>query len=140
MAAIAGSLPGGWLADWVRMEYVVVVACFAIMAVCVVLMGSGFLTLWLVFVVATIAGLMRGLYNASRDVLVRRASPSRSIGTAFGFVTLGYTLGQGGTPILYGWLMDQGLGNGVFFVAAGFALLAMLIVLVPGQGQRPNSI
>jgi len=139
VAAIIGSLPGGWLADWVRMEYIVVVSCFAIMAICVVLMGSGFLTLWLVFVVATIAGLMRGLYNASRDVLVRRASPSRSIGTAFGFVTLGYTLGQGGTPILYGWLMDQGLGNGVFFVAAGFALLAMLIVLIPGQGQRPDS-
>ena len=139
VAAIFGSLPGGWLADWVRMEYIVVVVCFAVMSLCVLLMGSGYLTLWLVFLMALIAGLMRGLYNASRDILVRRASPSRSVGTAFGFVTLGYTLGQGGTPVLYGWLMDQGLGSGVFFVAAGFAFLAMLIVLIPGQGQKPKS-
>ena len=139
VAAIFGSLPGGWLADWVRMEYIVVVVCFAVMSLCVVLMGSGYLTLWLVFLMASIAGLMRGLYNASRDILVRRASPSRSVGTAFGFVTLGYTLGQGGTPVLYGWLMDQVLGSGVFLVAAGFAFLAMLIVLIPGQGQKPKS-
>ena len=139
VAAIFGSLPGGWLADWVRMEYIVVVVCFAVMSLCVLLMGSGYLTLWLVFLMASIAGLMRGLYNASRDILVRRASPSRSVGTAFGFVTLGYTLGQGGTPVLYGWLMDQGLGSGVFLVAAGFAFLAMLIVLIPGQGQKPKS-
>ena len=139
VAAIFGSLPGGWLADWVRMEYIVVVVCFAVMSLCVLLMGSGYLTLWLVFLMASIAGLMRGLYNASRDILVRRASPSRSVGTAFGFVTLGYTLGQGGTPVLYGWLMDQGLGSGVFLVAGGFAFLAMLIVLIPGQGQKPKS-
>jgi MFS transporter, FSR family, fosmidomycin resistance protein len=137
IAAIVGAIPGGWLADWARLEYLVVVGCFLIMALTIVLIGSGTLSLWLLFGTMIIAGLMRGLYNASRDVLVRRASPSSSVGTAFGFVTLGYTLGQGATPILYGWLMDNGMGSGVFYVSAGAALLAMFIVLIPGQGQKP---
>ena len=138
IAAIVGAIPGGWLADWARLEYLVVVACFLTMSFCIVLIGSGTLTLWLLFGIMIVAGLMRGLYNASRDVLVRRASPSSSVGTAFGFVTLGYTLGQGGTPILYGWLMDNGMGSGVFYVSAGAAFLAMLIVMIPGQGQKPK--
>ena len=139
IAAIVGAIPGGWLADWARLEYLVVVGCFLIMALTIVLIGSGTLSLWLLFGTMIVAGLMRGLYNASRDVLVRRASPSSSIGTAFGFVTLGYTLGQGATPILYGWLMDNGMGSGVFYVSAGAALLAMFIVLIPGQGQKPSA-
>lgn len=139
IAAIVGAIPGGWLADWARLEYLVVVGCFLIMSLAIVLIGSGTLSLWLLFGIMIVAGLMRGLYNASRDVLVRRASPSSSVGTAFGFVTLGYTLGQGGTPILYGWLMDHGMGSGVFYVSAGAALLAMFIVLIPGQGQKPVS-
>ncbi len=137
IAAIVGAIPGGWLADWARLEYLVVVACFLTMALCIVLIGSGTLTLWLLFGIMIVAGFMRGLYNASRDVLVRRASPSSSVGTAFGFITLGYTLGQGGTPILYGWLMDNGMGSGVFYFSAGAALLAMFIVMIPGQGQKP---
>ena len=139
IAAIVGAIPGGWLADWARLEYLVVVGCFLIMSLTIVLIGSGTLSLWLLFGTMIVAGLMRGLYNASRDVLVRRASPSSSIGTAFGFVTLGYTLGQGATPILYGWLMDNGMGSGVFYVSAGAALLAMFIVLIPGQGQKPSA-
>ena len=138
-AAIVGALPGGWLADWSRFEYLVVVACFLILAACLILLGTGVLSLWLVFATGVLGGLMRGLYNASRDILVRRASPPGSVGTAFGFVTLGYTLGQGGTPLLYGWLMDNGLGNEVFYVSAAFALVATMIVLVPGQGQNSST-
>ena len=138
-AAIVGSLPGGWLADWARLEYLVVVACFLILAGCLVLLGTGALSIWLVFAAGLIGGSMRGLYNASRDILVRRSAPPGSVGTAFGFVTLGYTLGQGGTPLLYGWLMDNGLGQEVFYAAALFAFIAMLIVLIPGQGQKTTS-
>tara|TARA_B100000676_G_scaffold310371_1_gene376687 strand:+ start:10300 stop:11523 length:1224 start_codon:yes stop_codon:yes gene_type:complete len=138
-AAIVGSLPGGWLADWARLEYLVVVACFLVLAGCLVLLGTGAFSIWLVFAAGLVGGCMRGLYNASRDILVRRSSPPGSVGTAFGFVTLGYTLGQGGTPLLYGWLMDSGLGQEVFYASALFAFIAMLIVLIPGQGQKAKT-
>ncbi|MEE2955982.1 MAG: MFS transporter [Pseudomonadota bacterium] len=135
-AAILGSLPGGWLADWADREELVLVFCFFVSVICLVSIGAGILNLWFIFAVALLSGFIRGLYNASRDILVRRASPDSSVGTTFGFVTLGYTLGQGGTPILYGWLMDQNYGSGVFYLSAGAALIALSIVLVPGQGQK----
>lgn len=135
VAAIAGALPGGWLADWSRRESQVLIGCFLIMAASLLAIGTGWLPFWLIAAMMVVAGFMRGLYNASRDILVRRAAPSGGVGAAFGFVTLGYTLGQGGTPVIYGWLMDTGHGHGVFVMAAAAALLAIAIVMVP-DGRR----
>lgn len=136
VAAIAGALPGGWLADWSRREAQVLVGCFLVMAGSLLALGTGALSFWLIAAAMVAAGFVRGLYNASRDVLVRRAAPPGGIGAAFGFVTLGYTVGQGGTPVIYGWLMDGGHGNGVFFLSAAAALVAIAIVLIPdGRGK-----
>ena len=105
--------------------------CFVVMAASIAAIGTAGLPLWLVLVAVTAAGLMRGVYNASRDMLVKQTAPDGRIGAAFGFVTLGYTLGQGGTPVVYGWLMDVGAGPAVFYLSAGFALLAIATVLTP---------
>ncbi|MFT5438464.1 MAG: FSR family fosmidomycin resistance protein-like MFS transporter [Alphaproteobacteria bacterium] len=131
IAAILGALPGGWIADRARREDLVIMACFLAMALSLFVLALGDIGLWLIVVTLIISGFMRGLYNASRDILVRRAAPAGSVGTAFGFVTLGYTIGQGGTPVVYGWLMDQGHGQGVFIMAGVAALIAMAIVLIP---------
>jgi len=131
IAAIAGSLPGGWIADQAKREDLVIMVCFLVMALSLFVLAMGDIGLWLVVAALIVSGLTRGLYNSSRDILVRRAAPAGSVGTAFGFVTLGYTLGQGGTPVIYGWLMDQGYGQGVFIMAGVAALIAMAIVLVP---------
>ena len=130
-AAIVGALPGGWLADWARREDLVLIACFLIMAGCLFVMALDSIALWVLVGVLIVAGFMRGLYNASRDILVRRAVPDGSVGTAFAFVTLGYTIGQGGMPVVYGWLMDMGLGYAVFIVSGVAALLAIATVLIP---------
>ena len=137
IAAIGGALPGGWIAARVRREDLVIIACFLVMALTLFVLALGDIGLWLIALTLVVSGLMRGLYNASRDVLVRRAAPAGSVGTAFGFVTLGYTIGQGGTPVVYGWLMDNGHGQGVFVVAGIFALMAMAVVLVP-DGRKAS--
>jgi MFS family permease len=139
VAAMVGTLPGGYLADWTRRHDLVLVVCFVVMAGCVAAIGTAALPLWLILVAVTVAGLMRGVYNASRDMLVKQAAPRGRIGSAFGFVTLGYTLGQGGTPVVYGWLMDVGAGAAVFYVSAAFALLAIATVLAPrGRSTSRN--
>lgn len=130
-AAIAGSLPGGWLADRTSREGLILVACFVIMACALIAVGSGALSLWLVIAVMLIAGLMRGLYNASRDILVRRAAPEGSIGTAFAFVTVGYSVGLSVAPVVFGWLLDSGSAASVFYLSAGFALMAIVTVIIP---------
>ena len=86
---------------------------------------------YLVFAAMLAAGLMRGLYNASRDILVRRAAPEGSSGTAFAFVTVGYSVGLSIAPVVFGWLLDQGSAAMVFYLSAAFALLAIVTVMVP---------
>ena len=131
VAAIVGSLPGGWLADRAPREDLILVVCFLIMAVALVAVGTGSLSLPLIFVAMIVAGLMRGLYNASRDILVRRSAPGGSIGTAFAFVTVGYSVGLSAAPVLFGWLLDKGSADSVFYISAVFAILAIATVLVP---------
>jgi MFS family permease len=137
-AAIAGSLPGGWLADRARREDLILVACFVIMAASLIAVGTGGLSVWLVIAVMLIAGLMRGLYNASRDILVRRSAPEGSIGTAFAFVTVGYSVGLSIAPVVFGWLLDEGSAASVFYLSAVFALLAIVTVIVPAtKSSKP---
>ena len=68
---------------------------------------------------------MRGLVNASRDVSVRHAATDVSVGTLFGFVTTGYSGGQILGPPLYGWLLDIGHPQLVFWGSAAFSTLAI---------------
>lgn len=139
VAAMLGALPGGYLADWTHRHDLVLVICFVVMAASIAALGTAALPLWLIMASMTVAGLMRGIYNASRDILVKQAAPDGRIGSAFGFVTLGYTLGQGGTPVLYGWLLDTGAGAAVFYISAAFALLAIATVLTPASRNRDLS-
>ena len=101
------------------------------MAICLAVIGTGIIGLWAVFCGMALAGFLRGFYNASRDILVRRAAPQGRVGAAFGFVTLGYTIGQGCMPVVYGWFMDKGSGKAVFLIAAAFAILAVVTVILP---------
>jgi MFS family permease len=47
------------------------------------------------------------------------------VGTLFGFVTMGYSGGQILGPALYGWLLDSGHPQLVFWASAAFSTLAI---------------
>ena len=72
-----------------------------------------------------VVGLAQGMIRPSRDLMVRAVAPPGSVGTVFGFVTAGLNVGSAAAPIFFGWLIDRGLGGGVFVVAAGAMLLAL---------------
>jgi MFS family permease len=73
---------------------------------------------------------MRGVVNASRDLMVRHMTGGASVGTAFAFVTTGFMVGQSAAPVFYGWLMDIGRPQAVFWTAAGFSALAIATVFL----------
>ena len=128
---MAAVLPGGWLADKIENHELILALCFALSGVCVLVAGAGGLPFWIVIVMLGMAGAMRGLVNASRDVSVRHAaSDGVSVGTLFGFVTTGYSGGQIIGPSIYGWLMDFGRPELVFWASAGFSTLAITTMLV----------
>jgi nitrate/nitrite transporter NarK len=47
----------------------------------------------------------------------------------YGFVYAGLDVGSFATPVLYGWLMDHGTPQAVFYVMAAFAVAAVLTML-----------
>ena len=128
---MAAVLPGGWLADKIENHELVLAICFALSGVFVLAAGIGGLPFWIVIGLLGLAGAMRGIVNASRDVSVRHAATDGvSVGTLFGFVTTGYSGGQIIGPALYGWIMDFGHPELVFWASAGFSTLAITTMLV----------
>lgn len=126
----AGVLMGGYLADKTRRHDLVLVLTYSTSAACLILIASQILPFWIVVGVFSVSGLMRGMVNPSRDVMVRAASPAGQIGATFGFVTTGFTVGAAAAPMLYGWLMDTGSADLVFWVAAGFIVSGVILVVV----------
>lgn len=125
VATAIGVLPGGVLADrTVRHDFVLVV-CFTIAAAGILLAGWGAASFWIAIGGLAVAGFMRGVVNASRDLMVRHIASEASVGTAFAFVTTGFMLGQAVTPVFYGWLMDIGMPQAVFWTGAGFTVLTI---------------
>ena len=131
---------GGYIADrWNRPDAVLGI-CYAGAACALVAVATGALAFWLVAAAFGVAGVFRGLVNPSRDVLLKRLTPAGAIGTVFGFVTAGFNVGLGTAPVLYGWMMDLGRPEAVFWIAAGFTVLTIGIVFaarrpVPGAAD-----
>lgn len=123
-------LPGGFLADWTKRHDLVLVIAYLSLAGSMILLGTGWLHLWIIFAAVAIGGTMRGLVAPSRDILVRQSSPAAAVGTAFAFVSTGFMVGNALTPGLYGWLVDIGSAQAVFFVSAGFTLLGLSTVFI----------
>lgn len=122
------SLIGGFVADRMRRHDLILIVAFAIGAVGMAAIGTAALPFWLVGAVFVLIGMMRGVVNPARDVLVRRAAPAGAVGLVFGFVTTGFNVGGGIAPVVYGWAMDTGSAESVFWLAAGFTLVGIAIV------------
>ncbi|MDB5570945.1 MAG: transporter [Hyphomicrobiales bacterium] len=131
-------LPGGWLADRTKNHDLVLAVCLALSAAFIITGGMGVLPFTAVIVLLGLSGAMHGLVNASRDVSVRHAATDVSVGTVFGFVTTGYSLGQIIGPGIYGLLLDAGKPHLVFVASAVFSLLAILTML-SRRGVRPQA-
>ncbi|MDE0176187.1 MAG: MFS transporter [Defluviicoccus sp.] len=125
---------GGYIADrWNRPDAVLGI-CYAAAACALAAVATGAMAFWLVAAAFGLAGVFRGLVNPSRDVLLKRLTPAGAIGTVFGFVTAGFNVGLGTAPVLYGWMMDLGRPEAVFWIAAGFTVLTIGMVFA---ARRP---
>ncbi|MPY72333.1 MAG: MFS transporter [Alphaproteobacteria bacterium] len=129
-AGMLAVLPGGFLADWTSKHDRVLVISYLLLAAATVLVGTGWLHLWIMFGVIAIGGVARGIVAPSRDILVRQSAPMGTIGTAFAFVSTGFMVGNAIMPGVYGWLVDIGMAQGVFFVSAAFTLLGLSTIFI----------
>lgn len=76
-----------------------------------------------------LSGFAVGLTYPSRDMIVRGATPAGATGRVFGFVYTGLDVGSLAVPMFYGWLMDGGSPQAVFYAIFGFTAAALATVL-----------
>ena len=66
-------------------------------------------------------------------MMVRAAVPPNAIGKAVGFVSSGTSIGGAVAPVIFGWLIDIGRPDLVFWLLIGFTVLCILASVAPKE-------
>lgn len=125
LAASAGNLVGGWLADATGDPGRVFTASILLLAAIVTSLGAVSMPVWLLLTALLAAGVLQGSLLPARDMLVRQLAPPGQMGKLFGFTSTGLSLGNAVAPAGFGWIMDHADPALVFYLSAGCMLLAL---------------
>ena len=128
MSAV-GVLLGGVIADRTPHHERVAAIGFAFTAMMAVLMGWFAMPGIVLILVMSLGGVLNGMIQPSRDMMVRAVTPPGSFGKVFGFVTTGLNLGGMVAPLAYGWLMDNGQPQMIYVIIIAFILLALVTAI-----------
>ena len=100
------------------------------------LAGSGWLPGLATAGIAALAGFGTGLAGPSRDMLIKRASPPGATGRVYGTVYSGLDVGFALSAPIFGWLLDRGEANSVFYGAAIALVLGIAAASFVGLVRR----
>ena len=138
-ASAFGVLVGGWVADrWKKHDFVAAASLFAC-GVIVLLVGGIDLHWFVLIFTFTVAGLVNGIIRPARDMMIRNATPKGSAGKAFGFVYSGEFIGGGVAPLAYGFLLDIGKPEWIFYSSAVFFVMCGMMFLGSGRATRQQA-
>jgi MFS family permease len=138
-ASAVGVLAGGFVADRTHRHGDVAAACFAANVVVIVLIALFTPHPVVLMAMMTVAGFLGGVIAPSRDMLVRKSAPPGAAGRAFGIVSTGFNMSGIVSPLLFGWIMDMSMPRGVFWGAACFMALTVLLALVTERRRPANA-
>ncbi len=127
-ASALGVLIGGQVVDRTRRHDLIAATVFLGTAVVMAVIGSVSLTAAALIALFTVMGLAQGMVRPARDMLVRAVTPKDASGKVFGFVSTGLSVGGAVTPVLFGWIIDQGAPQAIFYLLAAFMLLGVMTV------------
>ena len=133
IASAAGILLGGVFADRTTRHDYVAAGAFTVSALLILVVGAASLNLALMVAVLMFAGLMQGIVRPARDMMVRGASPKGSMGKVFGFVSAGMAAGSAISPMMFGFVMDLGRPEWVFYLMVIFMVVAIGTVMTPKE-------
>jgi MFS family permease len=131
----AGVLLGGIIADRTPHHERVAAVGFACTSTMAILMAWVNMPAVVLITVMSLGGLLNGVIQPSRDMMVRAVTPPGSFGKVFGFVTTGFNLGGMIAPLLYGWLMDRGEPRAIFMIVVAFIFLALVTAVTRAKPQ-----
>ena len=134
-ASSIGVLAGGVLADWTRHHDRVAIIAFTATGLVMILLGSVSVSLVLVIVMFTVHRLRPGSRPPRPRHDGQEGGPSRRHGQGVRVRLHRYLLGGAIAPVLFGWLIDLGKAEWVFYLIAAFMVMGVLSVVV-GQSTR----
>lgn len=129
-ASAIGILLGGAIADRFGRHDETAIAAFILSGIIFLIVAQADLGTAMVIGLFTLAGLVQGILRPARDMMVRAMAPKGAMGRVFGYVSTGIALGSGIAPVLFGFMVDQGLSVWIFWLLAVFSGLGIGIVLV----------
>lgn len=136
LCSAGGVLLGGIIADRTPHHERVAAVGFACTSTMAILMAWVNMPAAVLIGVMSAGGLLHGIIQPSRDMMVRAVTPPGSFGKVFGFVSTGFNLGGMVAPLLYGWLMDHGEPRAIFMIVTGFIFLALVTAITR---RKPES-
>jgi MFS family permease len=136
LMSAAGVLVGGIIADRTPHHERVAAVGFAFTAAMAILLGWVNMPAAVLIFVMSLGGLLNGMIQPSRDMMVRAVTPPGSFGKVFGFVTTGFNIGGMVSPLLFGWLMDRGQPRMIFAIVTAFIVLALLTAITRPKPQE----
>jgi MFS family permease len=139
LGSAAGILAGGFIATHTSRHDAVAMGGLAAGAAAILVVATGSIPGVALPAVLAGAGFAVGITGPSRDLIVRAATPAGATGKVYGFVYSGLDVGSLATPVLYGWLMDARLPEGVFYLVFGLTALAILTVVQLSGRAQPSA-
>jgi MFS family permease len=136
LASAFGVLLGGVLADFTKRHDVASAVAFGVSALILVLVTFIDFGAAILLFLMTLSGLMQGSIRPARDMMVRALVPKGTMGKAFGFVSSGASIGGAAAPIVFGWLIDIGRPEIVFYLLILFTLLCVGASIVPKETRN----
>ena len=131
LAIAVGVLFGGLLADFYKRHDLTAAAAFLISAALLALLVWTPLPSLPLMIVMVVSGLMQGAVRPARDMMVRAVVPPGAMGKAFGVVYSGQAVGGAIAPVLFGWMVDLGRPDWVFYLMILFTLLCVAASFAP---------
>jgi MFS family permease len=122
-----GVLVGGWLADRTGRHGSLAALGFALAAAIMLLVATLTLSVAALALAMGVAGVIFGMVQPSRDMLVRKAAPPGTAGRVFGIVSTGFNIGGIIGPPMFGWLVDNGSPRWVFGAVVLFMAMTALV-------------
>jgi MFS transporter, FSR family, fosmidomycin resistance protein len=135
LCSAGGILLGGEITDRTTRHELIGAVAFLLTALLSLVMAWIDLPLFLLVTAMVVMGLGQGVVRPVRDMMLRAAAPSGSVGKVFGFVSAGIAVGSAIAPIPFGWLLDTGRPQWVFYLIAIFMTIAIVTVIIPKSAR-----
>jgi FSR family fosmidomycin resistance protein-like MFS transporter len=136
LGSAAGILAGGFAADQTDRHDMIAICGMIAAGGLMIFIGGGGVPDGGILIALTIGGAMTGFTSPSRDMLVRKATPSGASGRVFGFVYSGLDLGSAVAPLTLGWLADHHRPDAVFYAIAA-VLIASIFTIIQVRKRTP---